>query len=473
MTTQLDPPIHPFTDWIQTTSSWIQATDDHAAHHLALLERVGLVLDRGGSASPEERRRLAAKLERYRYQHFNEHAHRWSAEHEALVDRLDLAANRLAGRQGRPPRAARHAVNHGPLDSASIDKAMAVLDPSVPLDRIAQQAAELTQVHFAASDGGDPPAATRRRMLLYAPLYVSNECVNYCTYCGFRYPLDIVRKQLTVAEAVAQARILHAQGFRHVLLVGGDFPGRTTASYYGEVVAAIMDLGIRPAIEIAPQTTDTYEALVTAGTCGLTLYQETYDERRYAEYHFRGPKASFQWRLEGHDRAAEAGVGRLGLGILLGLAEPREDLRAMLRHAGYLASRFPDRTLAFSLPRIHDAPDGFRPPYVVSDDDLIRLYCALRIALPTAELVLSTREPIALRNRLARICITQMSAGSSTAPGGYGADIPPAGQQFPVSDYRRPLEMTTWLEQEGFQTTRLPEELSKEARQFGGGPVSA
>jgi 2-iminoacetate synthase len=210
-------------------------------------------------------------------------------------------------------------------------------------------------------------------------------------------------------------------------------------------------LGITSAVEIAAQSVEAYEQLSRAGARGVTLYQETYDARLYAQYHPRGPKSSYHWRLEAHDRAAEAGIGRLGLGILLGLAEPRGEMIALMRHAAYLAHRFPQCTLAFSLPRIHQGPPGFRTRHAIGDDQLVRLYAALRIAFPQAELVLSTREPCALRSRLAKICITQMSAGSSTAPGGYQRRKPPAGEQFPVVDHRSPAAVATWLSDEGFR----------------------
>ncbi len=298
-------------------------------------------------------------------------------------------------------------------------------------------------------------------MLLYAPLYVSSDCVNYCLYCGFRYPLDIPRRHLTVEQSLDQARILAQRGFRHILVVGGDFPSLTTPDYYSKIISSLAAEGFEPSIEIAPQSTEAYAQLVDSGVGCLTLYQETYDETLYAKHHVRGPKSSYHWRLESHDRAAEAGMRRLGLGILLGLADPRADLLAMLRHAAYLTDRFPDRTLAFSLPRIHEAPAGFEIPYPVSDEDLVRFYCTLRIAFPQAVLVLSTRERAELRNSLAKICITQMSAGSSTVPGGYAADdsaIAAAGEQFPVSDHRSPAEVAAWLEHEGFQITRTTRE---------------
>lgn len=441
---------------LESLTDWIQATDDHAEHHLALLARVAVALDGAAALSPAERARLAQKVERWRYQHLNEHAGRLTQRDEDLVDSLDDAARQLAGRGHLARRAARHAVHDPGRDRDSIRAARAALDPAYPLPTLIAQATELTQRHFPATRAGDASRCTRQRMLLYAPLYVSSDCVNYCLYCGFRYPLQIARRHLSAAECLGQARILRERGFRHILIVGGDFPSLMTPAYYGEIIASLAAEGFEPSIEIAPQTTDAYAELVAAGACGLTLYQETYDETLYAKYHVRGPKSSYHWRLESHDRAAEAGMPRLGLGILLGLADPRADLPAMMRHAAYLGERFPDRALAFSLPRIHEAPEDFQIPYPVSDEDLIRFYCALRIAFPQAVLVLSTREPAELRNSLAKICITQMSAGSSTAPGGYAAGgytDEAWGEQFPISDHRSPAEVAAWLEQEGFQVT--------------------
>lgn len=460
-------------------AGWIEATDDHAEHHLELLRQADQALSDGDTTAAPQRQRLAQRLERWRYQHLNEHAPCLTSGDEDLIDALDMAANQLAGGPARPPRATRHAITDPVLDGTTMRQVLAALDPNVPLDELAARATQLTQQHFGEAAGRHRGVKAQRRMLLYAPLYVSNDCVNHCLYCGFRYPLDIERKQLTVEQAVEQARILWDRGFRHLLVVAGDYPGRMTTQYFTQLIDQLVGLGIAPAIEIAAQSTWAYGELVAAGVCGLTLYQETYDPRLYAEYHPRGPKSSFHWRLEAHDRAAEAGVSRLGLGILLGLADPRAELLAMIRHATYLRQRFPRCRLAFSLPRIHQAPDGFRVRYPCSDEQLIRLYCALRLAMPEAELVLSTREPVALRDRLARICITQMSAGSSTAPGGYRAanrtgskevsvappvdaavtetTDRPAGQQFPVVDHRSPAAVADWLRAEGFQVTWTPE----------------
>jgi 2-iminoacetate synthase len=272
-------------------------------------------------------------------------------------------------------------------------------------------------------------------------------------YCGFRYPQQIVRRHLSLEEAIREAEVLGARGFRHILLVAGDFPRLTTVDYYAGVIGALAARGFHPTVEIAPQAADDYARLRAGGACGVTLYQETYDETHYRRYHPRGTKASFDWRLEGLDRAAEAGMTRLGLGILLGLADPRQDLVALMRHGGYLQSRFPDRALAFSLPRIREAPDAFQAPHEIDDRAFVRFYCALRIAFPQAELVLSTRESPALRDQLAGICITQLSAGSSTTPGGYvdASAAEPLGRQFPVCDHRSPAQVAERLREMGFE----------------------
>lgn len=445
MATQTHPTLSIFADWIR-------ATDEHAAERLELAEEVESALAASGTGAREGRRHLSVRVERWRYQHLARRSGRMAPQDHRLVGALDLAANELSGRATRPPRSPRTAMRDHALDDASIIEAMACLDPAAELAAVAQRAARLTRESFG--DRAAPVSASPRwRMLLYAPLYLSNYCVNHCVYCGFRHPNPVRRKHLSVKQALREAEVLMGRGFRHILLVAGDYPRLTTTEYYAEIVRAMRARGVAPAIEIAPQSTDGYAALVAAGACGLTLYQETYDEELYAVYHPRGSKVSFDWRLEGHERAAEAGMARIGLGVLLGLADPRADLLAMMRHGRYLEGRFAGRTLAFSLPRIHEAPAGFRAPFAVDDETFLRMYCALRIAFPKAELVLSTREPAELRNHLARVCITQMSAGSSTAPGGYeeSAGETRAGEQFPVCDRRSPAEVAAWLLQEGFR----------------------
>ncbi|MCS7306443.1 MAG: radical SAM protein [Thermoguttaceae bacterium] len=508
MITELSQPLGAFSEWIRTE-------DVHAAYHLQLLDQAQRVLEGGETVSATKRAQLAERLERWRYQWLSERQGQLRPKDLQLAEALDLAANRLAGRPDRPPRSVRKVLWDPHFHQDLIQQAEAGLDPGFPLDRLVAQAQQMTQQHFGLP-GPEESGSGTRRMFLYAPLYLSNYCINYCLYCGFRYPEQIPRRQLSVQEALQEAEVLYRWGFRHLLLVAGDFPSRTHLDYLTDIVRRLHQRGFQLAVEIAPQTTSAYEALRATGVCGVTLYQETYQEDFYYQYHPRGVKSAYDWRLEGLERAAEAGMGRLGLGILLGLAPPEQDLLAMLRHALYLHQRFPDRILAFSLPRIHDAPSSFRIPYPVTDEQLVRFYCVLRIAFPWAELVLSTREPAWLRNRLAKICITQMSAGSSTAPGGYvekdlfyqqkGAlseacqptsfcNILPAkafqssespcllesseaaratevangglhrrpGEQFPVADNRSPAEVADWLRSEGFQIVWQGEEPAQAA----------
>lgn len=444
MATQTRPPLASFADWVR-------ATDPAAGQHLALLERAAELLAGEADASPDQRRSLADQLEAWRCRHLDERFGNLAPNDHRLADALDLAANDLARPKPRPARAAHRAIHDDSGDAGPIAEARAALDPRACLDEVARRARRLTDERFRAPSA--PDGRPKRRMLLYAPLYLSSHCTNDCTYCGFRRSNRTERRHLSPQEALHEAEILRGRRFRHILLVAGDDPRRTTPDYFAAIIRALVAGGVAPGIEVAPQSTDAYAELVAAGACGITLYQETYQEELFAVYHPRGAKASFHWRLEGIERAAEAGIARLGLGILLGLADPREDLLAMMRHALYLAGRFPDRRLAFSLPRIYEAPEGFEPPYRIDDETFVRLYCALRIAFPDAELVLSTREPAPLRNRLARICITQMSAGSRTVPGGYEEppNDHPCGQQFPISDHRSPAEVATWLNAAGIE----------------------
>jgi 2-iminoacetate synthase len=447
MTVELAPPL-------AALAEWIRATDPHAAHRLAILDRAQRVAAGVESCECSERRGLAECLEHWRYQLLDEHRAGLDPLGSRLADVLDVARAGLLGRRLPGPRSPRQALRGCDGDPAVFCEALAALDRAAPLDELCARAAELTAEHFT------DPASGRRRVLLYAPLYLSSFCTNYCAYCRFRFPREMERRHLDPDEVLRQADILLARGLRHLLLVAGDHPQLARTAYFVETLEALVERGIDAALEIAPQPTEDYAWLAEAGACGLTLYQETYHPARYADYHPRGTKASYDWRLEGPERAAEAGLRRLGLGILLGLGEPAEELLALMRHARYLQRRFPDLTIAFSLPRIHDAPEGFEPPQPVDDETLVRMYGALRIAFPEAELVLSTREPAALRNRLASICITQLSAGSSTAPGGYadeanGADscVPDDGArgQFAVADHRRPAEIAAWLRQAGIE----------------------
>lgn len=422
---------------------WVRVNDPHASHRLPLLELADGILTGGEPASNDRRQALSAALEQWRYQALNERPRHTRQEDLELLDALDVASNQLAGREERPPRRGRAALADEDLAAGEETRALDAFDAMEGWEAFESRAQAMTRHHFG------------NRILLYAPLYLSSECINYCVYCGFRYPHAMERKHLSVPETTAQAEILRGRGFRHLLLVAGDFPSLTTVDYHVSMVRALADLGLSTAVEIAPQNTTGYARLAAEGVQTVTLYQETYNEQLYAMYHPRGSKVSYDWRFEALERALEGGIPRVGLGVLLGLEEPRRDLIRLIRHGHYLQHRFPECTLAFSLPRIHEGPEGFEVPTPVDDDTLVRLYVALRLAFPEAELVLSTREPPALRDRLAKICITQLSAGSCTMPGGYVADelVVPQDGQFPVVDHRGPADVAESLRQAGLQPT--------------------
>jgi len=254
---------------------------------------------------------------------------------------------------------------------------------------------------------------------LFAPLYLSNECINNCKYCGFSRDNPILRVTLSVEEVLREARALKAQGFRNVLLVAGEHPKFVSNGYLGECVAALREEMPSVSLEVGPLETADYRPLVTAGAEGLVVYQETYDRAIYQEMHTAGPKRNFDWRLETPERAYGAGFRRIGIGALYGLADWRFEALAVAAHADYLLRHCWKAALTISLPRLRPSAGDFAPRTQISDRELVQLVCAFRLMFPDVGLVLSTREPVKLRDGLIPLGITLMSAGSHTEPGGY------------------------------------------------------
>lgn len=275
------------------------------------------------------------------------------------------------------------------------------------LERMAREARSLTQGHFG------------RTMRLYAPLYLSNECINACKYCGFSRDNPILRVTLAQDDVEREARHLVAEGFRSILLVAGEHPRFVSEGYLEQCIRRVVALAPSVSLEVGPLEEDAYRAMVGAGADGLVVYQETYDRDTYAELHTAGPKKDFDWRLDCPERAAAAGFKRVGIGALLGLADWREDALRLGAHADYLLKNCWRSFLTVSFPRLRPAAGEFEPGFLVSDRDFVQLMCAFRIAFPRIGLVLSTREAASLRDHLAVLGVTHMSAGSHTEPGGY------------------------------------------------------
>ncbi len=328
------------------------------------------------------------------------------------------------------------------LSNESLDEAdfLALLsEAAVPyLEPLAERALEITRQRFG------------RTIQLYAPLYLSNECVNRCTYCGFSHELDIPRVTLSVESICGEADHLYAQGFRHLLLVAGEAPKVVNLDYLVSVAQALRPRFDSLSIEVGTFNLAGYERLVAAGFDGLTLYQETYQTDAYRKVHLAGPKHDYTRRLEAIEHGGRAGFRSLGIGALLGLAPWQLEAHAVAMHGRKLALKYWRSRIAVSFPRIRDNAGGKLATYPVSDRALVQMICAMRLFLPDAELVLSTREPSELRDHLVGIGITRMSAGSRTNPGGYTEDCE-SGEQFAIEDTRPAAQVAESLLARGYE----------------------
>jgi len=254
---------------------------------------------------------------------------------------------------------------------------------------------------------------------LFVPLYLSNECINNCQYCGFSRDNPILRVTLSLDEVRREADALREQGFRNLLLVAGEHPKFVSLNYLKDCVAALHPDWPGISLEVGPMETADYAPLVAAGADGLVVYQETYDRKVYADMHTAGPKRNFDWRLETPERAYAAGFRRLGISPLYGLADWRFEAICVAAHADYLLRNCWKAAVTISLPRLRPCAGEFRPLTHMSDRDLAQLVCAFRLMFPDIGLVLSTRESAKLRDGLLPLGVTMMSAGSHTEPGGY------------------------------------------------------
>jgi len=329
------------------------------------------------------------------------------------------------------------------------------------LEAMAQSSSSLTLQNFG------------RTMRLFAPLYLSNECINNCQYCGFSRDNPILRVTLDVDEVIAEARHLARQGFRQILLVTGEHPKFAGHDYLAECVRALAPDFSSISIEVGPMETEDYVPIVEAGAEGLVVYQETYNRGIYAEMHTVGPKRDFNFRLDCVERGYAAGFRRLGVGALIGLSRWQDEAIALAAHLEYLFKRCWQAQITVSLPRLRPAAGGFHPLFSMTDRELVQLVCALRITFPQLGIVLSTRERASLRDSLASIGVTMMSAGSHTEPGGYtrqgrlhlhrtvrGRIVAPEYQdgedelatgQFAISDERSPAEIAAVLRRRGLE----------------------
>jgi 2-iminoacetate synthase len=333
------------------------------------------------------------------------------------------------------------------------------------LEPLCRRSQQLTQQRFG------------KVIRLFAPLYLSNECINNCKYCGFSRDNPILRVTLSVDDVVRETRALLARGFRNLLLVSGEHPKFVSNGYLVDCVRALRREVPGISLEIGPMEAKQYVPIVEAGAEGLVVYQETYDRAVYAAMHSAGPKRNFDWRLDTPERAYEAGFRRLGIGALFGLSDWRLEALSVAAHAQYLLRKCWKSQLTISLPRLRPCAGEFEPLTRLNDRDLVQLVCAFRLMFPDVGLVLSTREPAKLRDGLIALGITLISAGSHTEPGGYtgagkeklhhtergrivelgasewaaaGPDVHATGQ-FQIADQRSPEEVARLIRRLGYE----------------------
>ncbi len=305
-------------------------------------------------------------------------------------------------------------------DSESVSRALTASHPNLrdfaslispnaatQLEAITRRSATITRQRFG------------RTIRMFAPLYLSNECINNCKYCGFSRDNPILRVTLDIENILAEARALAAQGFRSILLVAGEHPKFVATDYLADCVRAVRQIVPSVALEVGPLEVGDYKKLVDAGAEGLVVYQETYDRAVYAEMHTAGPKRDFDWRLKTPERAHEAGFRRLGIGALFGLADWRMEALSLAAHALHLLKHCWKAQLTISIPRLRPCAGDFQPLTQLSDREFVQLITAFRILLPDVGIMLSTREPAHIRDGLIPLGVTHLSAGSHTEPGGY------------------------------------------------------
>lgn len=321
----------------------------------------------------------------------------------------------------------------------SLDDLQALLSPAAApfLEEMAQLSHRLTVERFG------------RTMQLYAPLYLSNVCANICTYCGFSAQNRIPRKVLSDPEIMADAQVLRAHGFEHVLLVTGE-TSRVGVAYLKNALRLLRSKFAHLSIEVQPLNEPDYQGLIEAGLNTVLVYQETYDPAVYPIHHRSGPKADMPYRLETPDRLGRAGVKKVGLGALYGLSHWRTDAWFVGLHLRYLEKQYWKTKYSISFPRLrpHEGQDINVTAF--HERDLVQAACAFRLFSQEVELSLSTRESASFRNQAFRLGFTAMSAGSRTNPGGYSS-APESLEQFAIDDDRTPADVADFLRGQGYE----------------------
>jgi len=322
----------------------------------------------------------------------------------------------------------------------TVDDFMALISPAAApyLETMAQLSQKYTMERFG------------KTISMFIPLYITNSCTNSCVYCGFHISNPMKRTILTEEEIVNEYKAIKRLGpFENILLVSGENPAKAGVDYIARAVELARPYFANIKIEVMPLDVDGYKKIVEKGMNGVICFQETYHRERYKVYHPRGMKSNFEWRLNGFDRMGMAGVHSIGMGALIGLEDWRTDVTMMAYHLRYLQKHYWKTKYSVNFPRMRPSENGgFQPNVIMSDKELAQLTFAYRIFDHDVDISYSTREPAYIRDNMATLGVTTMSAESKTEPGGYYS-YPQTLEQFHVSDERTAKEVEAALKKIG------------------------
>lgn len=316
----------------------------------------------------------------------------------------------------------------------------ALISPSAApyLEQMAQLSQQITKKRFGNT------------IQMYVPMYLSNECQNICTYCGFSMTNKIPRRTLTDAEILKEVDFIKSKGYDHILLVTGEANKTVGVDYIKHAMELIKNQFANITIEVQPLDQDEYESLIEANLYAVLVYQETYHRDEYKKHHPKGKKSNFNYRLETPDRLGKAGVHKIGLGALFGLEDWRADSFFTALHLKYLQKTYWKTKYSISFPRLRPHSGGLDPKVEMTDKDLVQTICAFRLLDEDVELSMSTRESETFRNNIVHLGITSLSAESKTNPGGYVVD-PQTLEQFEISDERPTESIAEMLTSQGLE----------------------
>ena len=323
----------------------------------------------------------------------------------------------------------------------TLDDFMALISPAAAayLEPMARLSRRYTQERFG------------KTISMYIPMYITNSCTNSCIYCGFNHHNKFDRVILTMEQIEDECKAIRALGpFENLLLVTGENPRAAGVDYIEQALKVCRPYFNNLTIEVMPLASEDYYRLTQSGLNGVVCFQETYNRANYNIYHPAGMKSKFEWRVNGFDRMGQAGVHKIGMGVLIGLEEWRTDVTMMALHQQYQRKHYWKPRCSVNFPRMCPSEGHFQPNVVMTDRELAQLTFAFRTFDHDVDISFSTREKPSFRTHIATLGATSMSAGAKTDPGGYHT-YPQSLEQFSVSDERTPAQGEADIRREGYE----------------------